>query len=52
MAIGGLVVFGLGTAFLMGLAWYASRHRAEDRHRLERARQGAREKAARHRAGA
>lgn len=30
MAIESMVVLGLATAFLVGIAWYASRHRAED----------------------
>ena len=31
MAVESLVVLGLATAFLVGLAWYASNHRAEDK---------------------
>lgn len=30
MAIESMVGLGLATAFLAGLAWYASRHRSED----------------------
>lgn len=30
MAVESLVALGLATAFLVGLAWYANRHRAED----------------------
>jgi len=31
MAIESMVVLGLATAFLFGLAWYASSHRSEDK---------------------
>ncbi len=31
MAIESMVVLGLATVFLVGLAWYASRHRSEDK---------------------
>lgn len=31
MAIESMVALGLATAFLVGLAWYASEHRAEDK---------------------
>jgi len=30
MAVESLVALGLATAFLVGIAWYASRHREED----------------------
>lgn len=33
MAVESLVALGLATAFLVGLAWYANRHRAEDHKR-------------------
>jgi hypothetical protein len=31
MAIESLLALGLATAFLVGLAWYATTHRAEDK---------------------
>lgn len=31
MAIESMVVLALATAFLVGLAWYASKHREEDK---------------------
>jgi hypothetical protein len=31
MALESLIALGLATAFLAGLAWYATRHRAEDK---------------------
>ena len=31
MAIESLVALGLATAFLVGLAWYANSHRADER---------------------
>lgn len=31
MAIESMVALALATAFLVGLAWYASKHRAEDK---------------------
>lgn len=31
MAVESLVALGLATAFLVGIAWYASKHRAEDK---------------------
>lgn len=36
MAIESIVALGLTTAFLVGLAWYVSRHRSDDENKHER----------------